>query len=75
MALCTLRRQLVHTRTLLRVPLMTTRTRCKFGVQVLLVRRLEWLTCMPTTTPLPQMAHLLATAARHLLFFGHTPSF
>lgn len=69
MALCTLRRQLVHTRILLRVPFITTRTRCKLGVQVLFVWRLEWLTRIPTTTPLPQMAHLLAIAVSHLLLF------
>jgi hypothetical protein len=48
-----LRRQRVQTDIRLGAPLTITRTFCVFGAQVRRVLRLEWLTLLPKTTPLP----------------------
>jgi hypothetical protein len=62
MARCTfpLRRHLVQTIILRGVPLIMALTLCRLGAQTFLVRMWEWLTFIPTATPLPQISHLLA---------------
>jgi len=59
-------KQRVHTRILRGLPSMMALTRCRLGIQVLLVRMCEWLIFIPTLTPLPQTAHTLAID-NHLL--------
>ena len=47
----------MHTRALTRFPLMTTVAACRLGMNRRRVRTLEWLTLLPATGFLPQMAH------------------
>jgi hypothetical protein len=50
-------RQAVHTRMRRELLPSLTRMRCTLGSQRRLVRRWEWLTCLPTHGPLPQISH------------------
>src|SRR5687768_11029350 len=57
------RRQRVQTRIRLMPPLIIARTFCRFGSNRLGLTLWAWLTCRPTTGPLPQISQRLAITA------------
>jgi len=62
--------QPVQTRTCLRTPSTTARTRFKFGFQRRRRVLLAWLTTFPKCGALPQIVHFNAMTSHFLLFKG-----